>query len=246
MRRSIDSSWLARRIAMRTFHRRSNASLNPGPAEKDKRLQKPGGRPLPPRRISRKVRPKEPARCCRSKRAKRKRDEPSRVPATVRSASSAVRRRKYQTSTTRGSRRRVHWCGVWSSVLAEMASRCERPALRYAPHATREPADRRRTADASVACPPTPAARFVVLVDGSRSMSQHAQTALKLASALGRATTRVEVFTFSTALQRVTIDLQRASLGKTIVFIRWPMPGAAGRRSARAWPSFCGDSAIVC
>ena len=57
--------------------------------------------------------------------------------------------------------------------------------------------------------------RFIVLVDGSRSMSQHALTALKLASALGRATTRVEVFTFSTALRRVTIDLQRASIGKT-------------------------------
>jgi uncharacterized protein with von Willebrand factor type A (vWA) domain len=57
--------------------------------------------------------------------------------------------------------------------------------------------------------------RFVVLVDGSRSMSEHALTALKLAAALGRATTRVEVFSFSTALQRVTIDLQRVSIGTT-------------------------------
>ena len=58
-------------------------------------------------------------------------------------------------------------------------------------------------------------ARFVVLVDGSRSMSQHALTALKLASALGRATSRIEVFTFSTALRRVTLDLQRVSIGKS-------------------------------
>jgi uncharacterized protein len=57
--------------------------------------------------------------------------------------------------------------------------------------------------------------RFIVLVDGSRSMSQHAGTALKLASALARATARVEVFTFSTALQRVTTDVQRALMGKT-------------------------------
>jgi uncharacterized protein with von Willebrand factor type A (vWA) domain len=55
--------------------------------------------------------------------------------------------------------------------------------------------------------------RFVVLIDGSRSMSPYAPTALRLVSALTRATARVEVFVFSTALRRVTIDLQRASLG---------------------------------
>jgi uncharacterized protein len=57
--------------------------------------------------------------------------------------------------------------------------------------------------------------RFIVLVDGSRSMSQYASTALKLASALSHATSRIEVFTFSTALQRVTTDIQRATIGKT-------------------------------
>ena len=56
--------------------------------------------------------------------------------------------------------------------------------------------------------------RFVVLVDGSRSMSQHAGTALRLAAALARASSRVEVFTFSTALERVTTDLKRATLDK--------------------------------
>jgi uncharacterized protein with von Willebrand factor type A (vWA) domain len=56
--------------------------------------------------------------------------------------------------------------------------------------------------------------RFIVLIDGSRSMSQHAGTALKLASALARATSRIEVFAFSTALQRVTTDVLRASTGQ--------------------------------
>jgi uncharacterized protein with von Willebrand factor type A (vWA) domain len=46
-------------------------------------------------------------------------------------------------------------------------------------------------------------------------MSQHAGTALTLASALVRATPRVEVFTFSTALQRVTTDVQRAAIVHT-------------------------------
>jgi uncharacterized protein with von Willebrand factor type A (vWA) domain len=55
--------------------------------------------------------------------------------------------------------------------------------------------------------------RFVVLIDGSRSMNQYAPTALRLVTALARATARVEVFVFSTALRRLTIDLQRASLG---------------------------------
>jgi uncharacterized protein len=55
--------------------------------------------------------------------------------------------------------------------------------------------------------------RFIVLVDGSRSMSQYSGTSLKLASALARATSRVEVFVFSTALQRVTTDVRRASVG---------------------------------
>jgi len=55
--------------------------------------------------------------------------------------------------------------------------------------------------------------RFVVLIDASRSMNQYAPTALRVVSALTRATARVEVFVFSTALRRVTIELQRASLG---------------------------------
>ena len=43
-------------------------------------------------------------------------------------------------------------------------------------------------------------------------MSQHAGTALKLASALMGATPRVEVFTFSTTLERVTSEPLRDDL----------------------------------
>jgi len=57
--------------------------------------------------------------------------------------------------------------------------------------------------------------RFVVLVDGSRSMSAYTRSALQLAVALARATARVEVFTFSTSLQRVTGDVRKAVAGET-------------------------------
>ena len=57
--------------------------------------------------------------------------------------------------------------------------------------------------------------RFVLLVDGSRSMSAHALTALQVAVAMASITRRVEVFTFSTALQRVTGDVRRAAAGET-------------------------------
>jgi uncharacterized protein len=53
--------------------------------------------------------------------------------------------------------------------------------------------------------------RFVVIVDGSRSMDQYAETSLRMAAALASVTRRVEVFTFSTALQCVTKDVRRQS-----------------------------------
>jgi len=59
------------------------------------------------------------------------------------------------------------------------------------------------------------APRFVVLIDGSRSMSAYTRSALQLAVALTRATARVEVFTFSTSLQRVTGDVRKAAAGET-------------------------------
>ena len=57
--------------------------------------------------------------------------------------------------------------------------------------------------------------RFVLLVDGSRSMSAHARSALHVAVAVASVTMRVEVFTFSTTLQRVTGDVRRAAAGET-------------------------------
>ena len=57
---------------------------------------------------------------------------------------------------------------------------------------------------------PRRTARFVVLIDGSRSMGEHAATALTLASALAGATSRMEAFTFSTALRRITPDIRGA------------------------------------
>jgi uncharacterized protein with von Willebrand factor type A (vWA) domain len=56
--------------------------------------------------------------------------------------------------------------------------------------------------------------RVVLLVDGSRSMSSSAGTALQMAVALASATVRVEVFTFSTWLQRVTDEVRRAAAGE--------------------------------
>jgi uncharacterized protein with von Willebrand factor type A (vWA) domain len=56
--------------------------------------------------------------------------------------------------------------------------------------------------------------RFVVLVDGSRSMTEHALTALGIAVALAGVTMRVEAFTFSTRIERVTRPVRRAASGR--------------------------------
>jgi hypothetical protein len=70
--------------------------------------------------------------------------------------------------------------------------------------------------------------RLVLLVDGSRSMSEYARTALTLGVAIATSTTRVEVFTFSTALQRVTGDVRRAAAGETRRLERLPHAWAGG------------------
>jgi uncharacterized protein with von Willebrand factor type A (vWA) domain len=56
--------------------------------------------------------------------------------------------------------------------------------------------------------------RFVMLIDGSRSMSAHARVGLQMAVAMASATMRIEVFTFSTRLQRVTDEVRRAAAGE--------------------------------
>jgi hypothetical protein len=60
---------------------------------------------------------------------------------------------------------------------------------------------------------PRRAPRFVVLVDGSRSMDRYAAMALRVAAAIASATMRVEVFTFSTSLRRVTDEVRHAAAG---------------------------------
>jgi uncharacterized protein len=56
--------------------------------------------------------------------------------------------------------------------------------------------------------------KIVLLVDGSRSMGSYARTALQIAVAMASATMRVEVFTFSTELRRVTPEVRRAASGE--------------------------------
>jgi uncharacterized protein with von Willebrand factor type A (vWA) domain len=61
---------------------------------------------------------------------------------------------------------------------------------------------------------PRRAPRFVLLIDGSRSMSAHARVALQMAVAVASVTMRIEVFAFSTGLQRVTDEVRRAAAGE--------------------------------
>jgi uncharacterized protein with von Willebrand factor type A (vWA) domain len=56
--------------------------------------------------------------------------------------------------------------------------------------------------------------RFVILIDGSRSMGTRVQPALDLAVALTSVTRRVEVFVFSTTLASLTRQARRASTGR--------------------------------
>ena len=55
--------------------------------------------------------------------------------------------------------------------------------------------------------------RLVLLIDGSRSMSAHARSVLQMAVAFASVTSNIEVFSFSTALQRVTDEVRRVATG---------------------------------
>ena len=55
--------------------------------------------------------------------------------------------------------------------------------------------------------------RFVVLIDASRSMSEHAPVALQFAHALCRRTLRASAFVFSTELREITRALRHGQLG---------------------------------
>lgn len=65
---------------------------------------------------------------------------------------------------------------------------------------------------------PRRAPRFVMLIDGSRSMSGVERPALALAAALASATSRMEAFVFSTALWRVTHEVRQAGAGRAAAF----------------------------
>jgi uncharacterized protein with von Willebrand factor type A (vWA) domain len=56
--------------------------------------------------------------------------------------------------------------------------------------------------------------RFVLLIDGSRSMGASADPALHTAVALSAVNAKTETFTFSTKLRRVTRDARRAAAGE--------------------------------
>ena len=100
---------------------------------------------------------------------------------------------------------------------------------RWRPRARGERFDLRRTLRASLQTGGEPLGprwlrrprrtpRIVLLVDGSRSMGPYAETGLQIAVAIASATMRVEVFTFSTALQRVTDDVRRVAAGEPRLF----------------------------
>ena len=58
--------------------------------------------------------------------------------------------------------------------------------------------------------------RFVVLIDGSRSMAEHATPILQFAAALCRRTRRARAYVFSTALRDITLDLRSYKFGKPL------------------------------
>ena len=56
-------------------------------------------------------------------------------------------------------------------------------------------------------------ARFVVFIDGSRSMGSSAEPLLRLAAALSAVNPSTETFAFSTELRRITPHVRRAARG---------------------------------
>jgi uncharacterized protein with von Willebrand factor type A (vWA) domain len=58
--------------------------------------------------------------------------------------------------------------------------------------------------------------RFVVLIDGSRSMAGADRAALDLAVSIASVTRRIETFVFSTALKPITREVRLAAAGRTV------------------------------
>jgi uncharacterized protein with von Willebrand factor type A (vWA) domain len=68
--------------------------------------------------------------------------------------------------------------------------------------------------------------RFVLLIDGSRSMGTHSRSALKIAVALSSVTDDTETFGFSTTLGPLTRDVRRAAAGEhRRVYLRYAWGG---------------------
>jgi uncharacterized protein len=80
--------------------------------------------------------------------------------------------------------------------------------------------------------------RFVLLIDGSRSMGPYAQPALQIAVAIASVTTRVDVFVFSTGLLRVTKDVRRAAAGELLNLDRLENAWAGGTAIGRCLRDF--------
>ena len=114
----------------------------------------------------------------------------------------------------------------WRAAAAVLVNRvCARLSRRWRPARHGQRFDFRRTLRSSlhtggdVVTPRWRARRrreprFVVLVDGSRSMGAYDRPSLRLAVALTAVSPDTETFTFSTELQRVTRDARRAAAGE--------------------------------
>jgi uncharacterized protein with von Willebrand factor type A (vWA) domain len=115
---------------------------------------------------------------------------------------------------------------AWREAAAALARRVHAGASRRWRPAVRGPRfDFRRTLRTSLRTggePVTPRwhahprrrPRFVLLIDGSRSMGASAEPPLHMAVALSAVNPSTETFTFSTMLRRVTRDTRRAAAGE--------------------------------
>jgi hypothetical protein len=118
----------------------------------------------------------------------------------------------------------VDW--LWREAAARLVSRVQTALSRRWKPALRGPRfDLRRTLRSSLHTGGEPVVprwqarprlrpRFVMIVDGSRSMASFTMPALQIAVAIASVTPNVEVFVFSTALQRITRDVRRAASGE--------------------------------
>jgi uncharacterized protein len=80
--------------------------------------------------------------------------------------------------------------------------------------------------------------RFVLFIDGSRSMAPYTQTALHVAVAIASVTMRVEVFAFSTGLVSITKDVRRAAAGEMRSLHRLQHAWAGGTTIGRCLRDF--------